>query len=451
MRKIAFLVFFMLPVVFCFTNDGYYDITGDTLHPITSSNVSMDYERLRISYNHERNEYDISAYIELFNHDDTPVRPLVGFELDQGSPFLKNEEDFKDYVLLVNDEPQSFELEVTYEDGLSPYAYALLYRPEFTPGLNRVYHEYTLDGGRGSLEGLCVYVLTTGARWKDGIIKNFEIIVETSGPGILRTGARGFSDFDIVGEGKIYAGSFFKSRGYEAERYGRTFSVNTGYLYKRITDFHPVQNIALYFFPFHYWGYRYSFRDDSSYQLYRPLQSFYEEDMEIPFPTHKFIYYWKRSLDSFKDDIAENDDEEYTYKLYEESLAGMDKQQLRILRNTLYALRGYVFNDGELQEYFDEQYWYYPDATQKPEDIIFDETSKEILQKIIDAENTPVTVLQDDAETGQNNSVEYDTPEKDVSPDITWMIGILFVVMGVGILVFIIKGGEKTFSEPEKK
>jgi hypothetical protein len=381
MKRNGFLLFFMLAEILCFANDGYYEMDGDTLHPIDSANVSMDYERLLISYNYDKNEYDISAYIELYNHEDTAVRPLVGFEI-YNSPAQRDKEDFLryGYVLRVNDEPQPFELQVVVGEDISPYTYTLLYRPEFKPGLNRVYHQYKLPGGKGSLEGMCVYVLKTGARWKGGVIKDFEIIVKSSEPGMLRT--KGFSDFDVAGEGKVFTGIFGARSSNKANQYGGTFSVNTGYLHKRIRNFRPTQNLLVYFFPFHYYGYYYG----SDACPYIDPEFFYFDDEEVPFPTHKFIYYWKRSLDSFKDTLPENDDAEHTYKLYEKRVQGMDKRQLRILRNTLYALRGRVFADKELQRYFDEQYWYYPNAAQKPEEIILDETSKEILQKIIAAE-----------------------------------------------------------------
>jgi hypothetical protein len=395
MKKAGILFIFILSAVPCFTNDGYYDIVGDTLHPIESGDVSMDYEKLLIHYNYDNNEYEISAYIELFNHNDTAVHPLVGFELDQNNPSLRNKDYFKDYVLLVNDEPQPFELQVIVDEDapLSPYTYTLLYRPEFKPGLNRVYHEYTLQSGLGSLEGLCVYVLKTGARWKGGVIKDFEIIVKSSSPGMLRIKPAAFSDFDVVGEGKIFTGVFGVDSSYESNQYERTFSLNTGYLHKRIQDFHPTRNLVLYFFPFHYWGYYYG----SASWPYIDPELFYTKDPEVPFPTHKFIYYWKRSLDSFKDDIPGNDDAEHTFKLYEERITGMDKHELRILRNTLYALHGCVFSDRALQKYFDDQYWYYPNAVQKPEDISLDETSKEILQKIRVAENAIIDTAEQDA------------------------------------------------------
>jgi hypothetical protein len=49
----------------------------------------------------------------------------------------------------------------------------------------------------------------------------------------------------------------------------------------------------------------------------------------------------------------------------------MDPQTLRILRNTLYAMKGYAFASKELQEYFLKMYWYFPHDPAKNAEISF--------------------------------------------------------------------------------
>jgi uncharacterized membrane protein YhaH (DUF805 family) len=46
--------------------------------------------------------------------------------------------------------------------------------------------------------------------------------------------------------------------------------------------------------------------------------------------------------------------------LTENDLAGLSKVQLRILRNEVFARRGYIFKAKELHDYFSKQSWYYP-------------------------------------------------------------------------------------------
>ncbi len=47
-------------------------------------------------------------------------------------------------------------------------------------------------------------------------------------------------------------------------------------------------------------------------------------------------------------------------KLSEDELEGLNAKELRIARNEIYARHGRMFNDKELQSYFDQMEWYYP-------------------------------------------------------------------------------------------
>lgn len=62
--------------------------------------------------------------------------------------------------------------------------------------------------------------------------------------------------------------------------------------------------------------------------------------------------------------IADHDGEYYhitgTRKLTEEDLKGLSSEQLRIMRNEIYARNGYIFQDRKLREYFMQKSWYSP-------------------------------------------------------------------------------------------
>ncbi len=49
-----------------------------------------------------------------------------------------------------------------------------------------------------------------------------------------------------------------------------------------------------------------------------------------------------------------------TKEITEEMLWGLFVEDLRVLRNEIYAKRGRVFKDKKLQEYFAAQAWYQP-------------------------------------------------------------------------------------------
>ena len=49
-----------------------------------------------------------------------------------------------------------------------------------------------------------------------------------------------------------------------------------------------------------------------------------------------------------------------TRYVYDSDLAGLNKGQLRVLRNAIYAMHGYIFNSPELSGYFSSFSWYNP-------------------------------------------------------------------------------------------
>lgn len=71
-------------------------------------------------------------------------------------------------------------------------------------------------------------------------------------------------------------------------------------------------------------------------------------------PVSEGIYYPMKSL--LKPKV-------FTKPLYESSLQGMDREELRLLRNQFYAVYGYPFGAEDLREYFESQPWYERKAT----------------------------------------------------------------------------------------
>lgn len=66
--------------------------------------------------------------------------------------------------------------------------------------------------------------------------------------------------------------------------------------------------------------------------------------------------------------------------------ADYSKEELRLLRNTIYAQYGYDFNSPDLKEYFSQFAWYMPDPNLKMEDIVLTEKEKEFIEKILTKE-----------------------------------------------------------------
>jgi hypothetical protein len=76
-----------------------------------------------------------------------------------------------------------------------------------------------------------------------------------------------------------------------------------------------------------------------------------------------------------------------TRAVTEQDLQGKTKEQLRIMRNWLFARKGYIFSDARLQAYFSKQRWYRA-TTRSIQDSDFTEMERSNIAMIRDRENT---------------------------------------------------------------
>lgn len=86
--------------------------------------------------------------------------------------------------------------------------------------------------------------------------------------------------------------------------------------------------------------------------------------------NYSYTYDWNDDEDNEDDEGKEDNEEADTYegdyifpnsdskKLTKADLRNMTSEELRLGRNEIYARHGRLFDDEELQEYFDEQSWY---------------------------------------------------------------------------------------------
>lgn len=80
--------------------------------------------------------------------------------------------------------------------------------------------------------------------------------------------------------------------------------------------------------------------------------------------------------------------------LTEDSLGGLFTEDLRILRNEIYARRGRVFKDAELQKYFESTEWYRPNPDFK--DDMLSETEFKNLAAIKSAEESAISKFNEE-------------------------------------------------------
>jgi hypothetical protein len=379
--KYTFFVIFLIFTVLIYANDGGIAIVGGALHPVNITTVSMDYERLNITC--KETYFEIEAYIELFNHESNIAEPLLGFEFHEGALSnhgnFKIEENFIQYIIIVNNKPQIFEYRVRDQD--TPGAiHTLVFEPKLIPGKNTVYHKFHLPYGFGSATGAVDYILETSSRWKDGIIKNLEIFIRTEFNTILQFEQRRSVDyeiskkvlsFDTIGESKLYDKYTYDiGGGHGSMDYEKYSLTQNGYLYKHIENFIPDKNIS--------------------------FQQLEFNGMEMYFYYYDPPYEWPRensyiTIHDWKQYIEDNNFRRYrwgkTWIPSEKMLEDLSIIELRILRNTLYAIRGYVFNNNFLNDYFNKQYWYFPNQNITMDDIVLNNAEQKILEYIIKEEN----------------------------------------------------------------
>jgi hypothetical protein len=370
--KIIALLLYILTSLSIYANDTVMVITGDTLHPITTTNVSMDYERLNIIC--KSPQYEIEVYIELYNHDEIILEPLIGFEFYKGTSDRFEIDSFKKFIVMINNEPQKFEYKYISSDNEFENYHMLLYTPKLNPGKNIVYHKYSLPY-RMSSGAEVKYILTTGSHWKDGIIKNLEIFIRTERNNIVNfresrnreNSDRSVLSFDTIGKSKLY-----KTYDYTNDNHDEYYSLTPdGYLYKNMRDFTPDRNIVFEL---------YAFTGLEQYYSEGYYDSLYNWPRENPFIT---IYDWRRYIEDPNFRRYRWHDE---FIPSEKMLEELSIEELRILRNSIYAIHGYVFNDNLLKNYFNNQYWYFPNPNMIQSDIVLEPSEQKILEYIISEE-----------------------------------------------------------------
>lgn len=76
-------------------------------------------------------------------------------------------------------------------------------------------------------------------------------------------------------------------------------------------------------------------------------------------------------------------------KLDSNSIATLNSKELRLLRNEIFARRGYIFKSNDLQDYFCKYKWYKPEVSSEQIDKKLFETDKLNIQLIQSIENSP--------------------------------------------------------------
>jgi hypothetical protein len=342
-----------LPV---FANDGTYLTRGGNIYPTKESTISIDREILSFSVQNSICRVDI--LFEFNNPDNVERKLLVGFQAPFGQGDVPESETYtnriENFRIVSNGQMLPYSIKaaacedcplIDPKDFNSPEAYysgvlVYLFEITFKPGINKVNHSYSFPASSNvEVDQMYDYILTTGAKWAGGSIKHLAVNFDL-GPNryfyvndIFGKNA----EWSIIGTGKVTNETFDN---YD-EGKARMIRAISGSLQIDVRNFVPKKNI------------QFGIISANSFSLYQAGAE--------PDPFFHILKYFNLDPPHSKED-------------------------LRTLRNTIYAQHGYVFKDKDLREYFSSFPWYFPDPNLTMEQIKLTEAERIFIDEILKQE-----------------------------------------------------------------
>lgn len=349
------------PIIFIFilsqafnliANDGRYLSNGSVIFPMQDNNIELTKEVLSFSCRNKKSQVHIQFTFD--NKENIEKKILVGFQAPNSYG------DVDDFTL-NNPSIQNFTIQ--FEGNIIPYTvkmaecedcplkdagsiklnqasmgiFVYLFEITFKPGINIINHSYEFQASeRVDIKEVYNYILTTGAKWKNKKIKDLTVEIDL-GENINCFVQNSFgknANWNIIGCGKL-----LNKKIYEDSLEYNFVRILSGKLQIRVKDLEPTQNIRFGIL---------------NYSIFIDKFGFDENDSKV----------YKALLFS---SIA---DETYT------------KEELRLIRNSLYAKYGYVFKSKDLTDYFNKFECYIPNPNLKMEEISLTKDEKKLINEI---------------------------------------------------------------------
>lgn len=335
-----------------FANDGVYYGSGNALIPINEKTIKVQKEILNIKK--VGDEFHLTVYYE-FNNPGVAKKVLVGFEAncpygDVSFDAIKSVQHpfMKDFTVNMNGKILPFKVAKVHDslyfkngkliemskEELNQYAdveyydffYVYHFEAEFQTGINKVIHTYKLKASSNVMDVYeLTYVLTGATRWANKQIDDFTLNIDLGELQCVDFDHNFFKsheDWNLLGVGKK-----MDIRNESFETKFTRFYIRNGLLSFHKTNFKPTKE--LYF-------------NASKFELCQGCQI--------------------SGYDTFD---AKTD---YIYfSNFELPLIAKDEWSLKVMKNLPYARRGYVFNNKELQTWFEKMPWYLPDPNYTPD------------------------------------------------------------------------------------
>lgn len=334
-------------------NDGAYLTRGGVIYPTQETKISIEKEILSFTVR------DGVAFVDIqfqFNNPENIERKmLIGFQAPGASgdvsDSLSNSNQISNFTVIQDKQiipyylkaaqcadcalkaPKEFQFSQT-----EPGIFVFLFEIVFQPGLNQINHSYNFPAsGNVSIDQFYNYILTTGAKWAGGKIGDLTVNIDMGlNQYFYVNDIFGESaNWSIIGSGKVTDKSF----NHNESATGRMVRTISGQLQINVKDFGPTRDIEFGIISSH---------------------SFTSWPINFEGIQNGEIVIGNMALE-----------DEYS------------KEDLRLLRNTIYAQHGYDFDSADLKRYFSQFAWYMPDPNLKMKDIILNEREQRFVEKII--------------------------------------------------------------------
>lgn len=333
MNKACLTVVFSLlgPFTLTYANDTAFGGAGASPMPIQQNQVKMVSENIIIegeglNDHSQQGKWKYACQFTFKNTSNQPQAFIMGFPLplfeDEGDVALPSGKKASrgsplvyDFTMTINNTPMNAKLSdisTTQKMGMN-YKKAYLWPMKFTPMQTVIIKHNYITGVTFDVLGLSWvhYVLQTGSLWKGGIIGHTHIEVHPNAPTKLCS--------EVVKPTSSYMSP--SPDGMKIKTTGKIRS----YIWD-LKNFHPTKDLSL------------CLQTGQNYVRYQLVYKI----------------------------LNQNQSNQNWLQQY-------SKQQLRLLKNTIYAQYGRRFHDKQLQQYFNRQWWYqvnpnYSDSLLEPED-----------------------------------------------------------------------------------
>ena len=357
MKKTIIIFWTLILTISIYGNDGVYLTRGGVIYPTKESKISLDKEIL--SFSVQDKICHVNILFEFNNPENIDKKLMIGFQAPTAvgdvSDNISNTNQISDFRILADGQILPYQLKAAecencelkelkdfqfsqIEQGVLVYLFELT----FKPGINRISHSYSFPASSNvAFNQIYNYILTTGAKWAGGTIKDLTVNIDFGSNRYFYVNDifGNNANWSIIGCGNVTSKKFFN-----VEDSSRMVRILSGRLQIEAINFKPQKNIE------------FGIICENSF-ISIPTDS---EKLELG----KVFGICDLTLDN----------EKYS------------KETLRILRNTIYAQYGYLFNNKDLRDYFSQFDWYIPDPNLTMEQIKLTEMEKKFIEEIIKRE-----------------------------------------------------------------